>query len=345
MREDTAQAVKRIPEGRMNMTAVFVVQAPQRNPVVNELEGFMTKLQEIAYGSLLRQFDEKGRVVRSNYEAEYVDVYRQLVEAYTAWRRQIVTPILDKVLSKEDVEGESAESAARWSRDCFQAVLEVAANENAKYGLIFIGRGDQHRLSRYSTYDPFFANKAHFQGFLSEIIRLSLAIVRPRLSKYLDIQSSIQLVTWLGQYDYQTNAEDNGTTSSREDDVLEDLDSDAFTKSRLATQFKGALSELVFERMNAVLLRDIEKYIIKPEDLEPKSATAIAESVEPDAQNNGTIIVDQDELGIDIDPSRRAENVLGPGLVNAYAPVKTAIRLLTIYNDLTRDAHAEEVSM
>lgn len=331
----------------MNMTTVFIAQAPQRNPVADELEGFMTKLQGVVYGSRLRHYDVKGRVIRSNYEAEYVDVFRQLVESYLAWRRQIVTPILDKLLYREEMEGESAESAARWSRDCFQAVLEVAANENAKYGLLFIGSHSiQSQPHNNGPVDPFHLHKAYIQNFLSDKVRSSLAIIRPQLTKFLDIQCSLQLVTWLGQYDYQNVLEDNGAASSHEDEALEDLDSDAFAKSRLAMQFKEALIHLVFDRMNVVLLRDIEKYVAKPEDLEPRSATAVSKSAEEAGRNdsNGTTIVEEDELTIDVDPSRRAENILGPGLSNAYAPVKIAVRLLAIYHDLTRDARTEEVN-
>lgn len=329
----------------MNMTAVFVVQAPQRNPVLHELEGFMKKLQSLAYGPKLRQFDVRGRILRSNYETEYVDVFRQVVEAYIAWRRQIVTPILDKLLLTEINESESAEEVAKWTRESFQAVLEVAVNENAKYGMIFIGSQDEKNIRSTGSFDPFTASRAHFPNFLSEIIKASIAIIRPRLINRLDIQASIQLVTWLGQYDYQSMAEDNGAASSHEEDALDDLDSDAMTKARLAMQLKEALTELVFERMNTVLLRDIEKYVPKLEDLEPRSAIAVAKSVSTESAEKSEQVpsVEDEDLAMHIDPSVRAENVLGPGFLNAYAPVKTAVRLLTIYNDLTRDSRAEDV--
>lgn len=339
MRQDTQQALGRIPDNKMNMTTVFVVQAPQRNPTANELNSFMSKLQTLAYPNILLHDNNHNADMKSL--PQYVEVFSNFVDTYITWRRSIITPILEKLLSGLDHADQTVDAIVRTVRDSFQAVLEVAANEDARYTLIFTPQTSS-RTARPEGLDKFAEAKAQFPKFLSEIIASCLSTVKPRIQQHLDMSRTIELVSWLGQYDITTLVEDNASIGSHDDDIYEQPSPESITKSRLVLELKTALTDIVFERLNVTLFTNVEKYIPHPDELRPRAAVDVATTAQDDEAHPATTdSQNNDVTTTHLDPYIRAENLLGPGLTSAYAPVKTAVRLLTVYNDLTLDTRQE----
>lgn len=333
-RETTAQALKRIPADKMTMTNAFLIQAPQSSAIGQEMEGSMAKLYAIASKS----YDPMRNVFRPSeakpYESDYLDSFKNIIVEYAAERQKITTPIMDKLIDLTEGQ-KSAGSMARWARECFQAALEVAVNEESKYVKTFLTRPasldhEEQGGLKHFTY------KGPFQSFLFDIVNKTCAAMQPVLGT-MDISTAIELVTWLRtQYDQSNIADAEIEVAAAATDIVH---SDVELRSRLSNQFKDAISKIVFGRMNEILLRDIEKYQPKQKDLAAHpSVISSADKSQLDEE-----VLDKEGPVTD-GIEARADQLLGPGLSNAYPPVKTAVRLLMIFNDLTHDSKAEEVS-
>ncbi|KAI9743364.1 MAG: Golgi transport complex subunit 3 [Claussenomyces sp. TS43310] len=332
LRENTAQTLKRIPEGKVTMTSAFLIQAPQSSAIGNEMEGFMEKLCEIAYKS----YDPVRNAFRPSetrpYETDYLDTYRSFIVEYARERQKITSRIMDKLLDLVDLQ-KDAGNVARWARECFQAGLEVAVNEDSKFTKTFL---TQPVSSAYESSSKQFTYKGPFHAFLLGIINSAYTAMEPLLST-MDIPTAIELITWLRtQYDQSDNSDDETENMGTPPDRVQN---EAELKLRLSIQFRDAISKIVFGRINEVLLRDIERYQPKAEDLSPHPSIpnpAKENGADEEVLNSDRPVTD----GIEI----RAGLLLGPGLSNAFPPVRTAVRLLMTFNDLTQESKAEEAA-
>lgn len=317
------------------MTNAFLVQAPQTSAIGKEMEGFMGKLCDIAF----RLYDPYRDIFRLSeakpYEGDYLDAFKSFIVEYATERQKIVPILLDKLLDLADGQ-RSAGDLARWARDSIQTILEIVTNEDSKYAETFLSHapssdGEEQRSSKAFTY------RGPFQTFLLDIVNKGCIAMQPILDT-MDIPTTIELVTWLRtHYDLSSLMDGEGDDDAA---TANTVPRDAELKSRLSNLFKEAISKIVFSRMNEILLREIEKYSPKPEDLVARPSAIIPSRAD---ELDGEVLDAEGPVtsGIDV----RAAHLLGPGLSNAYPPVKTAVRLLMIFNDLTHDSKAEEVSI
>ncbi len=294
-------------------TAEYILLYGKYETVLESLGPQLEKLlksQEFAFGRV------GDRTNRSAYADQYHNLYNQIVVSYLKGREQ-VGPLVSKNLRKfattnpkPDVDFES------FARRSVQYVLDICHNEQTLVTKYFHGGPllvDYHGSETWNK-------SAKYAARLEENILSHLAALNTFLSPYLnngDLQRICKLVNWLE------------TIYMPSTDGEMDVDLPRDDRRSIA---QALLSKYLWTSLDNFFIKaaaEIEHFKPSPEDL--KFATKhIPLAGERSKSTSGQDIAEKSE-----DPDIHAHTV-----INAYPTVRTAVKLLVMYNEGSYDRPA-----
>ena len=295
---------KQLKAKDQNATAEYILLYGKYEAILSNL-GFpiekLLKTTEFAFG-------EMGSKSRSLYIGQWHELYRQLLESYIKAREPVVPQVLKNLRKFADTDPKPDTDFKSFSRRCVQYVFEICHNERILLESFF---QDGPLLTEYQDLTPW--NKSGDYADKLEENRVShLAALHNLLTPYLsngDLQRICDLINWLETMYMATNDEDLENDRSRED--------------RRATA-QALLSKHLWPLSDALFLKaatEIQYFKPSQDDLKftIKSASALAD----EKSSNGQGI----DGKVQIYDSRIST------VSNAFPTVKTAVKLLVMYND------------
>lgn len=319
------------------MTTIFLLQSPQNSAIGAELEGLMQRLEELVYPASDDEREYQRRFI--DHEGVYSDTLKGLIMEYIKSRNTFIPHMVQKVVTQHtSAASDSVEDISQLIRSCYSNTLEICGAENAKFLLMFLGRKKLQEYVDKGALNSYYDSQATFKAYLGDLCSTTAGILEPYLAR-LDITSLVDLVSWLiSNYNDKSimgpSMGDESAIDDQDDDLDANHESEVTIIARLASRFKENITAIIASRMTEVVLKDIEKFDPKADDLKPKSSAAVLGDSSKEASGESTIVsVDE-----------RVQKALGPGISNAYPPVKTAITLLIIHRDLNYDSRELNVS-
>jgi hypothetical protein len=339
LQEKTAELTKRIPEGKITMTTIFLLQSPQNSAIGTELEGLMQRLEELIYPAFDDTLEYQKRFI--DHEGVYSDTFNGLIVEYINSRNTFIPETVRKVVTQHTSDAsDSIEDISQLVRSCYTNTLEICSAENSKFLLMFLGRKKLQDYFERGALNTFYDSQVTFKAYLGELCSITTGVLEPYLSR-LDITSLVDLVSWLvSNYNDKSHMGllmgDDASISDQEEELDANHESETTIRARLASRFKDNINGIISSRMTEVVLKDIEKFDPKHDDLKPKASFVVPEQDVVEGSVGDSALVSVND---------RVQKALGPGLSNAYPPVKTAITLLTIHRDLNYDSRETNVSV
>ncbi|CAL3971672.1 unnamed protein product [Diplocarpon coronariae] len=287
-----------------NETSEYILLYGKYETVYENLGFSVQKLLKSAEFAFGQQGDDNPP---SPYFHPYHALYTQLIDAFLKSREPVgtlVTKNLKKFAAKEkaDTDFES------FARLCVQHVLDICHNEQKLVTKFFQGGP---LLADYQPLEGYTKN-IEYAGRLENNILSHLETLHLFLLPYLsngDLQRICDLVNWLETMCMSSN--------------YEDLDSDQLEDGRRSIA-QALLSKYLWKSLDALFLKaatEIEHFKPTPEDLR---VTAKAKII----TNETTKVADIDGPG-----GIQVHGTHAPLVSNSYPTVKTAVKLLVMYNE------------
>jgi hypothetical protein len=324
----------------LNLTGLYILQAPESRADVEQLKQTM----ELIVAKAKMAFDVEYEGVRQIMKAkkEYLVQYQEALESYLKTyveeRYYTVPGFLNEYITVTLPKLIPTTTDLRFARDYISAVIEVLANENARYILNFAGPEDSllQNVDRGSL-QVLGLQKGVFRDYLDQMCGNATSALQRYLSP--DIPLLVELAIWANSLAREQNRAGEVSSARSDDEDAEEagVHHTRQVRARVASQMGTMIMNTIFLRMKEILRKEIEQHTAEAVDLKPYV-------VSREAHNQGALQQENQNSRSDaIEP--RAEKILGEGLWNAYLPVKTATRLLVYINDLSFAPDGSDVSV
>lgn len=251
-----------------------------------------------------------------------------LLRGIVTWRRDLLAPSVQDLIQALNTATEQKEDLMKASRTCIKAVLDLCKEElQYIHRYFFAGFWQAHEhvepIEGYTVY-------------LSEACKQVAEVVYQIVGR-VDLFDAVELTTWIERCYVQD--------FSQYKDGRESLDTEIFEVTRKVITFKMSreIKDIILSRFAEVTLRKIEKYEPTQADLEiaplyidrRESLSGTKISVPPTRK-----VLDPDRDTLDV----RAIDLVGEGYLTAYPPLKSAIRMLILHNEMYPSLLEEEAS-
>ena len=306
---------KQLKAKDQNETAEYILLYGKYETILSNLGSPIKKLlktTEFAFGEI-------GSKSRSSYIGQWHELYRQLLESYIKAREPVGPQVLKNLRKFAVTDPKPDTDFKSFARRCVQYVFDICHNERALLESFF---QDGPLLADYQDLSPW--NKSGDYADKLEENRVShLATLHNLLTPYLsngDLQRICGLISWLETMYMATNDEDLENDRSRED--------------RRATA-QALLSKHLWPLSDALFLKaatEIQYFKPSQDDLNFTIKPAAAFADEKTANGHGV------DGKVQIYDSRTST------VSNAFPTVKTAVKLLVMYNDGVYDRPVSHTS-
>jgi hypothetical protein len=155
------------------------------------------------------------------------------------------------------------------------------------------------------------------------------------------LESAIEIATWANGFTNYRGTSGNMISSHEDEDEddgpgLDGWQSVSQAKARVGGEINKMIVNTIFGRIRDIILKDIERFAPKVDEL-------ILASPAISNHRNLQRSKDVDEPFFE-DTTDRLSKAIGPGILSAFPPVKTACQLLVYVTDLTFDHDSDKVS-
>lgn len=303
LREVTDDATKQLRSKEQTETAEYILLYGKYETVISDLGPQVEKLLKSAEFPLS---DNSGPKSSSAITQQWPEFYKQVVDTYIK-SREPVGPLVLKSLRKFAASDPKPETDFKsFARRCIQYVFDICYNELTL-------------VEKFFQDGPNWNKDAELAEKIEENRFSHLATLFTFLTPYLsngDLTRICGLTSWL-EANYLTSNEDFDSDRTREAQKL--------TAHVLLDKHLWPLSDALFLKAAA----EIEHFKPSPENLKINIQPAASPASENEA-------VPKSEP-LDTDAHRDAHTRASPGMSSAYPTVKTAVKLLVMYNDRVYD--------
>jgi hypothetical protein len=300
LREVTDDVNKQLKAKEQTETAEYILLYGRYETIVSELGPQLEKVLKTTEFTFNNASDSKHQ---SPYVQQWHELYRQLVDVYIK-SREPVGPLVLKNLRKFAASEPKPEADFKsFARRCVQYVFDICHNELTLVEKIF--QDGPHWNKSSELLEKLEQNR------LSHVTTLS-TFLTPFLSNG-DLASICTLTGWLETVYLTSNEGDMDNDQSREIGKL--------TAHVLLDKHLWPLSDALF--LNAA--KEIEHYKPTPDDLKVSNRPASP------IEGKRSAIDNKARDGQD------APSLASPGMSNAFPTVRTAVKLLVMYNDAVYD--------
>ncbi|CZT09685.1 related to conserved oligomeric Golgi complex component 3 [Rhynchosporium agropyri] len=286
-------------------TAEYILLYGKYETVYENLGPPIQKLLKSAEFAFGQKGDDK---VSRPYAHQYHELYNQLIDAFLKSREPVGTLVLKNLRRFADKEKPDTDFES-FARVCIQHVLDICYNEQKLVTQFFQGGpllADYQPLEAYTK-------SSEYAGRLENNILSHLETLHTFLLPYLsngDLQRICGLVNWLETM-YMVSIE-------------EDFDNDQPVDSRRSIA-QALLNKYLWKSLDSLFLKaatEIELFKPAQEDLK---TTAKAKIITNETAKLGS--------GPDVDGKVQVHGSHAPLVSNSYPTVKTAVKLLVMYNE------------
>ncbi|KAH7369957.1 Sec34-like family-domain-containing protein [Rhexocercosporidium sp. MPI-PUGE-AT-0058] len=304
LRDVSEDVAKDLKAKEHNETAEYILLYGKYETVYENLGHPIQKLLKSADFAFGQKGDDKAS---SPYANQYHELYNQLIDAFLK-SREPVGALVSKNLRKFATKEKAETDFEAFARVCIQHVLDICYNEQKLVTRFF---QDGPLLADYQPLEAYTKN-SEYAGRLENNILSHLETLHTFLLPYLsngDPQRICGLVSWLETMYMVSNDED--------------FDNDQPADSRRSIA-QALLNKYLWKSLDSLFLKaatEIEHFKPSQEDLK---VTAKAKIITNEtAKSNGQ----------DGDGKVQVHGSHAPLVSNSYPTVKTAVKLLVMYNE------------
>jgi hypothetical protein len=311
LKEVSDDVSKQLRSKEHNETAEYVLLYGKYEKVLEDLGPQLEKLLQSGQFSFGRVGD---RMDRSAYIDQYHNLYNQIVVSYLKSREQVGPLVLKNLRKFAAADPKPEVDFESFARRSVQYVLDICHNEQTLVTKFFHGGP---LLADYQGVATWNKAAATYAERLEGNILSHLAALNTFLAPYLssgDLQRICKLVNWLETIHMTSNDEEAIADDPRDD------------RRSIA---QALLSKYLWPSLDALFIKaaaEIEHFKPSQEDLR------FATKHIPLAGERKKSTTSQDPAGKPEDPDTETPTVL-----NAYPTVRTAVKLLVMYNEGSYD--------
>ncbi|PVH76027.1 Sec34-domain-containing protein [Cadophora sp. DSE1049] len=296
---------KELKAKQHNETAEYILLYGKYETVYENLGTPIQKLLKSADFAFGQKGDDKAS---SPYVNQYHELYNQLIDAFLKSREPVGT-LVSKNLRKFATKEKPETDFEAFARVCIQHVLDICYNEQKLVTQFF---QDGPLLADYQPLEAY-TKSSEYAGRLENNILSHLETLHTFLLPYLsngDLQRICDLVNWLETMYMASNDED--------------LDDDQPADSRRSIA-QALLSKYLWKSLDSLFLKaatEIEHFKPAQEDLKVTVKAKIITNETAKSTNSQ-----------DVDGKIQVHGSHAPLVSNSYPTVKTAVKLLVMYNE------------